>query len=100
LLDKKTEQLIIQLLKRINVMLSIERYSDKTDPVMAIVEKLPPLEQEIIMRTYLSPEADYIRQYTIYRDMGISFTEYNELLLKSLHTLGIEFGVIENGIKE
>ena len=93
-LDKNTEKRVISFLRDINMLLFLERSTDRVNRVLKLVEKMPELERDIINRKYIEPEAGYTWHYEIYRELGISETHYTQTRRRALLKIAVEFGLL------
>lgn len=93
-LDKNAEKRVISFLRDINMLLFLERSTDRVNRVLKLVEKMPELERDIINRKYIEPEAGYTWHYEIYRELGISEAHYTQTRRGALLKIAAEFGLL------
>jgi ArpU family phage transcriptional regulator len=71
------------------------------EQVERAVNQLPQKERQLITTRYLDPDADYIRDYQIYRDvMQISEGTYTKIRNSAFTKLAVTLGIVQKGGKK
>lgn len=100
MIDKATEKAIVERLAQVHIMLTIDQSNEETELIMSVVNRLPPLEKDVIMRKHLLVEADYTTHQDIYTELGISSPTYTKIRYKALYKLGVSLGIIDSDIEK
>jgi hypothetical protein len=88
------EQEIEKTLARINILIGLDMKTPEIDQILLIVDKMPPLMNEIITRAYLDANSAYTTHSQIYRDLKLSPSTYLKLRTRGLYKIGFAIGVL------
>lgn len=98
MIDKATEKKIVDYLKCIRLLLSVEKGEADTGPVVSVIEQMPALEKEVITRKYIHRDSSYATHIGIYKDLEINQATYNKIRFRGLYKLGISLGFIDGAL--
>lgn len=91
-LSVENEEAIVSFLYESGIYLTLEMEREGQAELKQAMEKLEPLEAEIIARKYLSREAEYTRHQAVYKELGMSPASYKKYRLRALTKLAAELG--------
>ncbi|AKG34659.1 hypothetical protein [Paenibacillus durus] len=94
-LTKQNEELTERFLYEAGIYKTIGKEHEFLFKIDQALKKLEPMGADIIYRKYLSPEADYIRHQTIYKEVGLSSAMYRKHRLQALTMLAVELEIIQ-----
>ncbi|ULO05161.1 hypothetical protein H1230_18810 [Paenibacillus sp. 19GGS1-52] len=95
LIDRATEKVIIDRLEQAHTLLTVNRGNEETAFITRVIDRLPEIEKDIILRKYIQLEATYITHFDIYTDMGVVEGTYKKMRLRALYKIGAALGIVD-----
>jgi hypothetical protein len=95
MIDKVTEKVLVEKFKSVRLLQYLGREVDESSFIIGIVNKIPVLEKEIILRKYLNCESEYMTHFKIYTEINMSEGTYTKFRLKGLYKIAISLGLIK-----